>query len=205
MADITRRTLLNRALLAAALGGGALLGVTRPVTHKRPSPPAPPPVALTAALARQQRLLNSYDRALAVQPAHPALAGLRADVAAHGTALREVLQRYPGWRLAAASPPAGATQGGTATSGSSTTQGGTATPGSSATQGGTATQGSTATTGGGAQADPITALAAASRSAATATTAACLAWPATEAHAAEVIGLLGSIAACLASHTEVLG
>jgi len=177
MADITRRTLLNRALLAAALGAGALLGVTRPVRHRKASPPPPPPVALTAALARQRQLLAAYDRALTLQRAHPGLAGLRADLAAHGTALHEVLQRYPGWRLSvtASTPRPGATPGGTTSASNS------------------------------AAADPIAALATLSTSAATATSAACLAWPATEANAAEVVPLLGSIAACLASHAEVLG
>jgi hypothetical protein len=180
MADITRRTLLNRALLAAALGGGALLGVTRPVKHKLASPPPPPPVALTAALARQRKLLASYDRALTLRRDHPGLAGLRADVAAHGTALREVLQHYPGWRLSvtAATPRTGPT------------------PGSSATPAGSASPGSGA--------DPIAALATASTAAAAAASADCLAWPAAEAQAAGVVPLLGSIAACLASHAEVL-
>src|SRR3954465_15628145 len=100
MAHISRRTLLNRALLCTALGGGALLGLTRPVRHQVATPPPPPPAALTAMLARQRQLLASYDRVLASQRTHPGLAGLRADVAAHGTALQEVLQRYPGWRLA---------------------------------------------------------------------------------------------------------
>ena len=103
MAHISRRTLLNRALLVSALGGGALLGLTRPVKRKVATPPPPPPVELTAALARQRRLLASYDQALANKPALPGLAGLRADVAAHGNALRAVLQRYPGWRLAVSS------------------------------------------------------------------------------------------------------
>lgn len=178
MAVISRRTLLSRALLASALGGGALLGLTRPVKHKVAMPPPPPPVALTAALARQRRLLADYDRVLASQPARPGLAGLRADVAAHGNALRAVLQRYPGWRLAvsASTSPAAATARTTA-----------ATPGASASP-----------------ADPIASLATASKAAATATNQACLDWPATEPNAAEVLPLLGSIAACLASHAQVL-
>jgi hypothetical protein len=165
MAAISRRTLLSRALLGSALGAGALLGLTRPIKHKVAVPPPPPPVALTAALARQRHLLAGYDRALASKPAHPGLTGLRADVAAHGNALREVLQRYPGWRL----------------SSSSTAPGNTAAPVAS-----------------------IAALAAASRSAAAAATQACLDWPATEPQAREVVPLLGSIAACLASHAQVL-
>jgi len=174
MAVISRRTLLSRALLASALGGGALLGLTRPVKHKVAAPPPPPPVALTAALARQRRLLADYDRVLASQPARPGLAGLRADVAAHGNALRAVLQRYPGWRLAVtnSTSPAAATS---------------AAPSASASP-----------------VDPIAALATASKAAATATSQACLDWPATEPNAAEVLPLLGSIAACLASHAQVL-
>lgn len=165
MADISRRALLSRALLGTALGAGALLGLTRPVRHKVAVPPPPPPAALTAALARQRQLLAGYDRVLAGQRAQD-FAGLRADIAAHGTALHEVLQRYPGWRLAvtaSASP--------------------TPTP---------------------VAADSVPALAEASRAAAAATTTACLQWPATEAHAAEVVPLLGSIAACLTSHLQVL-
>lgn len=50
----------------------------------------------------------------------------------------------------------------------------------------------------------LQALAAASRAAAAATTRACLDWPATEPYAGEVVPLLGSIAACLSSHAEVL-
>lgn len=169
MADISRRALLSRALLGTALGAGALLGLTRPVRHKVAVPPPPPPAALTAALARQRQLLASYDRVLAGQRAQqPGLAGLRADIAAHGTALHEVLQRYPGWRLAVT---ASASQ-----------------PAPSASP----------------AAEPVAALAEASRAAAAATTSACLQWPATEPHAAEVVPLLGSIAACLTSHLQVL-
>ncbi|HST46708.1 hypothetical protein [Jatrophihabitans sp.] len=177
MADISRRTLLNRALLGTALGGGALLGLTRRVHHQVATPPPPPPVALTAALARQRQLLASYDRVLVGERSHPGLAGLRADVAAHGTALHEVLQRYPGWRLAVTASTSRAVPApGSSSSGPSST----------------------------AAADPIAALAEASRTAATATTAACLQWPDTEPHAAEVVPLLGSIAACLTSHVQVL-
>ena len=187
MADISRRTLLNRALLVTALGGGALLGLTRPVKRRLATPPPPPPVALTAALARQRRLLAGYDQALAGKAAHPALAGLRADVAAHGHALRAVLQHYPGWRLAVtSSAPA---TGSAAATGSA--------PGGSASSGGTVPSAGTVPSS-------IPALASASRVAAAATTRACLDWPATEAHAAEVLPLLGSIAACLTSHAQVL-
>ncbi|MBV9823311.1 MAG: hypothetical protein JO144_13810 [Actinobacteria bacterium] len=169
MADISRRALLSRALLGTALGAGALLGLTRPVRHKVAVPPPPAPAALTAALARQRQLLAAYDRVLAGQQAQPDFAGLRADIAAHGTALHEVLQRYPGWRLAV--------------TGSASQAAPDSTPSA---------------------ADPVSQLAEASRAAATATTTACLQWPATEPHAAEVVPLLGSIAACLTSHLQVL-
>ncbi|HEX8093751.1 hypothetical protein [Jatrophihabitans sp.] len=192
MADISRRTLLSRALLGSALAGGALLGLTRPIKHKVAVPPPPPPVALTAALARQRHLLDGYDLVLANQPAHPGLAGLRADVAAHGNALRAVLQHYPGWRLSTSS-----TVSGSRTPGSSVPPG-SRTPGSSLPPGTTAA-------GTGSPVTTLPALAAASRSAAAATSQACLDWPATEAHAGEVVPLLGSIAACLTSHSRVLG
>ena len=186
MADISRRTLLSRALLGSALAGGALLGLTRPIKHKVAVPPPPPPVALTAALARQRHLLDGYDLALASQPAHPGLAGLRADVAAHGNALRAVLQHYPGWRLSSSSTVPGSGVPGSRTTGSSARPGTTTAPT-------------------GLPVDTLPALAAASRSAAAATSQACLDWPATEAHAGEVVPLLGSIAACLSSHARVLG
>jgi hypothetical protein len=48
------------------------------------------------------------------------------------------------------------------------------------------------------------ALAAASKAAAEATGRACLGWPAGEAHAGQVVPLLGSIAACLSTHAAVL-
>jgi hypothetical protein len=171
MAEIPRRTLLSRGLLGSALVGGGLLGLTRPIKRKVAVPPPPPPVALTDALARQRRLLDGYEQVLARTPAQPGLAGLRADVAAHGNALRAVLQRYPGWRLSTGSPaprPAGTAATGTPV-------------------------------------DTVSTLAAASRAAAAAASQACLDWPATEAQAREVVPLLGSIAASLASHARVLG
>jgi hypothetical protein len=195
MADISRRTLLSRALLVSALGGGALLGLTRPIKRKLATPPPPPPAALTAALARQRQLLSSYDQALASRLAHPGLVGLRADVAAHGNALRAVLQLYPGWRLAAPSAASGSSASGSSAPGGSAS--GSSAPGSSAS-------GSPAPDGSAAPAVTLATLAAASRAAAAASTRACLDWPVTEAHAAQVLPLLGSIAACLSSHAQVL-
>jgi hypothetical protein len=181
MAEISRRTLFNRAMLGSALAGGGLLGLTRPIKRKVAVPPPPPPAALTAALARQRSLLDGYDQVLASRPVRPELASLRADVAAHGAALRAVLQHYPGWRLAGSSPVPASRPPGSGT-----------TPRSSATSGTTAPVGT------------VAALAAASRSAAAAAGRACLDWPATEAHAGEAVPLLGSIAACLTSHARVL-
>lgn len=188
MADISRRTLLNRALLVSALGGGALLGLTRPLKHKLATPQPPPPAALTAALNRQGRLLAGYDQALATQPARPGLAGLRADVAAHGNALRAVLQHYPGWRLAVTA----SASGGSSTADASTTPDASPAPEASVSAG-NPSSGAT-----------LAGLAAASSAAAAAATRACLDWPATEPHAAEAVPLLGSIAACLTSHARVL-
>ena len=187
MAEITRRTLFNRALLASALGAGSLLGLTRPIRHRVAVPPPPPPAALTAALDRQQRLLGAYDQVLAGQPARPvALTALRADIAAHGDALRAVLERYPGWRLARASPSASASA---AASGSAAES---STPSSSPAGESAALPGT------------VPALASATRTAAAATAKACLDWPAGEANAAQVVPLLGSIAACLSTHLQVL-
>jgi hypothetical protein len=61
-----------------------------------------------------------------------------------------------------------------------------------------------ASTGAPAAADNRTTLAKASQAAADAAYKACLAWPSNEPHAAQVVPLLGSIAACLITHVEVL-
>lgn len=104
----------------------------------------------------------------------PAGPALRSDVQAHGDALRALLELYPGWRLSRVGRP----EPTSSTTGSD----------------GTATQ------------PPATAatLAAASRSAAAALAASCLRWPADEPHAALVVPVLGSIAACLDTHVQVL-
>jgi hypothetical protein len=186
MAEISRRALLSRAVVLGGLAAGAGLGLTRGVRHKVAVPPPPPPAALTDALARQQRLLAGY-RVLGDDPARPALAALHSDVVAHGDALHALLERYPGWRLA----QSGAGSSGSGSSGSATP--GTATPG-------TATPGSAAPVPG-----TVAGLAAASAADARALTEAAQSWPAAEAHAAEVVPTLASIAAGLASHAQVLG
>jgi hypothetical protein len=113
MNEISRRTLLSRGLVVVAIGGGAALGVTKSVHHKVAVPPPPPPDALVAALTNQRRLLAGYDAALAARPDQVGrLTPLRADIAAHGAALRAVLEQYPGWRYAQSQPSVGPSPGG---------------------------------------------------------------------------------------------
>src|SRR6185437_8932588 len=126
-----------------------------------------PPAALTAALDRQGTLLAGYDQITDDQL--PARTGLRADLQAHGDALRALLELYPGWRLAQASPSADPSP--TATAGTSSA--GTSLPPSTPA-----------------------ALATASKAAATALADSCRHWPAGESHAAQVVPMLGSMAAC---------
>src|SRR6185437_12560891 len=83
-------------------GVGATLGLQHRVHHRVAVPPPAPPAELTAALDRQRRLLAGYDQITDDQV--PARAGLRKDLQAHGDALRALLELYPGWRLAQASP-----------------------------------------------------------------------------------------------------
>ncbi|MDQ2957662.1 MAG: hypothetical protein M3Y42_11930 [Actinomycetota bacterium] len=102
MAEISRRTLISRSVLVAGVGIGAVLGLSRTVHHKVAVPPAAPPAALLAALNRQRALLAGY--ALQAKAGSTQLRSLQQDVAAHGDALRALLELYPGWRLAQASP-----------------------------------------------------------------------------------------------------
>ncbi|MDQ1737479.1 MAG: hypothetical protein QOH56_3730 [Pseudonocardiales bacterium] len=109
MVEISRRTLLSRTVLVAAAAAGTGLGVTRTVHHRVALPPTPPPQRLTALLSTQVRLLTGYQRAVTALPDQAArLDPLRGDVAAHGDALRGLLENYPGWRLNPTLPPAGA-------------------------------------------------------------------------------------------------
>ncbi|HJQ01872.1 MAG TPA: hypothetical protein VJ851_09740 [Jatrophihabitans sp.] len=175
MAEISRRALFGGGLLAAGAGIGALLGLTRSVHHRVAIPPPPPPAALTAALASQRNLLAGYQQdGLASLPAGPTL---RSDVRAHGDALLALLELYPGWRLSQAGS-AGPSSAGVA---------GSEAPSSSAPPPAT-----------------VAALVNASRTAAAALAASCLHWPVGEPHAAQVVPVLGSIAACLDSHVQVL-
>ncbi|HET6209358.1 MAG TPA: hypothetical protein VFD94_03195 [Jatrophihabitans sp.] len=162
--------------MVLSAGVGAALGLQHRVHHRVAVPPAPPPAVLTAALDRQRSLLAGYD--LITDDQLPARAGLRADLQAHGEALRALLELYPGWRLAAGHSASPSASPSTGPAGSPTASAGP--PASTA------------------------ALAAASRTAAAALTTGCLRWPAGEAHAAQVVPMLGSMAACLDTHVQVL-
>jgi hypothetical protein len=195
MAEISRRTLLSRTAVLAGLALGAGFGFTKHVRHKVALPPPPPPAALADALGRQQRLLAGYD-SMGRHYGWPAVPSLRSDVAAHGDALRALLERYPGWRIARTHPAGSsaptASAGPTGAAGTSGSAGSTDSAAASAT--GSATSGRTT----------LVQLAAATAADARALTNAALAWPASEQHAVEVVATLASIAACLASHAQVL-
>ena len=190
MAEISRRTLLSRTVVLAGLAVGTGLGFAKGVRHRVAEPPQPAPAALTDALSRQQRLLAGY-RAVGNDPARPALAGLRADVTAHGDALRALLERYPGWRLAQAGRPASPS--------ASDSPSASGPPSASGSPGSSPPQASAAPV-----VTSVTGLAAASTADARALSDAVLAWPAAEQHAVEVVPVLASIAACLTSHAQVL-
>ena len=172
MAEISRRALLGRGLLAAGAGIGALLGLTRTVHHRVAEPPAPPPAALTAALTGQRNLLAGYQQAsLAEVPAGPALRVGRAGPRRRPVGTAGALPGLAAGRRRRARDPS-----------------------------------STATSPAGSGTPPATAsaLASASRTAAAGLAASCLHWPVGEPHAALVVPVLGSIAACLDSHVQVL-
>jgi len=198
MAEISRRTLLSRTVLLAGLAAGAGLGLTKRVRHKVAVPPPAPPAALTDALAAQQRLLADYDT-IGFHYGWPAIPGLRSDVAAHGDALRALLERYPGWRLARAS-------GSSVPTGSATHSGvdGSAAPSATGSAAPSATGPAAPSATGSVKATTIDQLATATAANARSLTKATLAWPADEQHAVEVVPVLASIAACLASHAQVL-
>lgn len=185
MAAITRRALLSRTLLLAAVGGGAVAGLTRSVSHRVAEPAPAPPAELPSALDRQRALLDGYDRAVAAGggltgqgPLPELLRGLRADIEQHGDALRALLERYPGWRLANATASTATRTAATAAAGVSSA----AVPVPATARG----------------------LASASANAAKALRASALGWPAAEAHAAQVVPVLASISASLSTHAQVL-
>jgi hypothetical protein len=187
MADISRRTLLGG---AAALAAGAALGATSTVHHKIAVPPTAPPESLVIALASQQRLLGGYDAVLRTLPDQQVLlVALRTDITAHGNALRSVLEQYPGWRYARNLPSANPTVQDHSKALPSHTV-----PSNQARQPSSAAP----------IAATVRALAAASKEGAALAAAACLGWADGEAHGPQVVPLLGSIAACLSSHAELL-
>jgi hypothetical protein len=174
MATLSRRTVLRRGLLLGAVTVGGVAGFSRGVHHRVAVPPPPPPAALTDQLDAARSLSAGYERTLEADAAlRDRLSPLQADVTAHADALAAVLELYPGWRLASASP---------STSGSPA-------PSPSATP---------APAG-------LEALLAATRRTAALAGAGCARWPIGEVQAARAVPLLGSIAACLATHATVLG
>ncbi len=101
----------RREVLGAALGAAGLVLVagctSAPATHPRPRPTPTGPDPQVADLDNERVLLASYD---AVLRAHPTLAGrlraIRADHAAHVTALSRMLAPAPGHRRPTASSTA---------------------------------------------------------------------------------------------------
>lgn len=178
MTTISRRTLLSRTVVGAAVLVGAAAGVGRRVHHRVAVPPAPPPAALVAVLTAQGRLLDGFDQVVATGAAAAVLPALRADIEAHGSALRALLEAYPGWRYRAIA----AGSGGPSASPSPSTAAPVETP----------VAGDTAQLVAG-----IAALA-------TLAARTCQQWPAGEQQAAQVVPLLGSMAAALRSQQDVL-
>jgi len=180
MSTISRRSALTRLGLVGAAGAGIALGFLRPVHKKVALPPPPPPAALVAALAAHSRLAAGYRQAADENPDRAdLLSALGSDVTAQLQAITAVLERYPGWRYEQTSPtphPVGTYV---------TTPFPTPSPRPPIPSG---TQ----------------ALAQACDQTASALAAACVAWPAGEPNAADVVPLLGSISASVASHAVML-
>ena len=180
MAEISRRGALGALVVCLAGAGGAALGLTRGIHHKVALPPPPPPQVLTDILQGEQRLLAGYDSALAATHL-AALPALRTDVAAHIDALHALLEFYPGWRLAqhdASISPSDQPS----TSSSISPDGGGQPP----------------------VAGSVPALAAATGSLRASAASACVDWHSADGHGDQAVPLLGSIAACLSTHLEVL-
>ena len=106
---ITRRRLLITGAVVAAGTAGAVLGTLRPV-HVARTKLAPPPAALTGALAREQALVAAIDAALRQDPSlRPRIAQIRDDHAAHAAAIESAIGAYPAYpsTAAASSGPSG--------------------------------------------------------------------------------------------------
>jgi hypothetical protein len=180
MTVISRRALMSRGALAAAVVAGAALGFTRTVHHKVAEPPPPAPVELTGALRIQDELLADYQAlAAAGGPQTALLTALRSDVAAQRDAVVAILQLYPGWRFqqaASASSP------------------------STSAQPSTSGQPSSSGVAAGSVAELKSAIGAATRY----FSKAALEWPGASANADKVVPLFGSIAAGLTTQGLVL-
>jgi hypothetical protein len=106
---ITRRRVMVTGAVVAAGAAGAVLGTVRPV-HVARTKLAPPPAALTSALAREQAMLAALDAALRADPSlRPRIAQIRNDHAAHAVALESAIGAYPAYptTAAASSGPSG--------------------------------------------------------------------------------------------------
>jgi hypothetical protein len=181
---ISRREALRRFTLVAAVVVGGSLGLSLRIRHKAATLPAPPPSELVSALRTEEQLLDAYTRTLAQHPGLSVLSSLQNDVSSHISALRAVLDRYPGWRLSPTTGPSDPAH---------------TSPASTAT----APTG-TAPTGTARIAATTAALADAARHASASFGSTCLSWSPKEANAATVVPLLGSVSACLATHARVL-
>jgi hypothetical protein len=179
-----RRVFLAAGLGVAAAAAGSALGLNRTLHHKVAVPPPAPPAELVALLSIHVQLQADCDAIVAADPAETSKLGpLRSDLAAHQAALRAVLENYPGWRYEQA-PQGSPSSGAASASGSSP---GPASP-----------------------APTVASLTVALRAQASQLSTACANWPpdnssspqtaAGSASAVEVVGLLGSMAACLNVH-----
>jgi hypothetical protein len=63
-----RRTVLGAVVLVAAAGGGAAVGLERPLRKPVLAPPAVPPAWLVAAIDREHQLIGALQSALASDP-----------------------------------------------------------------------------------------------------------------------------------------
>jgi hypothetical protein len=178
--EISRRALLIRSGAVLVVAAGAAIGLTRTVHHKVAVPPPPPPVALTGGLAMQEQVLAGYEALAGGSGLPDGFDALHSDVIAHGDALRGLLQNYPGWRLAQATAQAS----------------GSAIPSDSPTPSGNAETSATA--------QSVADLSAQTKTFAEALSTDVIAWPAGDLQAINVVPVLGSIAACLQTHVEIL-
>ena len=94
---ITRRRVVVTGAVVAASAAGAVLGTVRPV-HLARTKLAPPPAALTTALARERAMVAALDAALRADPSlRPTIVQIRDDHAAHAFALESAVGAYPAY------------------------------------------------------------------------------------------------------------